>query len=553
MQKQAPSIGRILIALGFALSCFGLILFLWIAFGGPIPLKPKSYRISAYFPEATQLAQESDVRIGGVSVGKVKEIALAPPDKRVNGNDTTEATIEIEPQFAPISSDAQAILRQKTLLGETFVELTSGTEAGGDDEGAPVALGAAANVSDAEAESVEPIEEGGTLGIAQTQDQTQIDEIFNALDEETRASFQRWMANAATAIDQRGLDLNDALGNLGPFVTDASEVVEVLERQKVALKGLVRDTGTVFEALTEQDQALARAITGSNNTFNALANEDEALAESFQILPTFERESRATFDRLDEFQRETRPLVQDLIPVANDLSPTLRSVRRLAPNLKRLFKDLDVWIDVSADGLPAARRTLDGLSPVLEALDPFLANLNPVLDYLEFQKGTITDFLAGPGVALAGSVNPVPGQPAARHYLRQLGYLGAETLGVWPSRLPTNRGNAYLAPGALSSQSSAVSGGFPNFDCRNLDYAVPLQGENTPPAQDEEFLKVSEDNPYDDVHGGDPVGPTFAPCVLEGYDPSSDEATEGGDGDFPTSNFGNTFGEGRFPQLFIDP
>jgi phospholipid/cholesterol/gamma-HCH transport system substrate-binding protein len=555
MQKQAPSIGRILIALGFTLSCFGLILFLWIAFGGPIPLKPKSYQISAYFPEATQLAQESDVRIGGVSVGKVKELTLAPPDKRVNGNDTTEAVIEIEPQFAPISSDAQAILRQKTLLGETFVELTSGTEGGGEDEGAPVALGAAANVSDADAESVEPIEEGGTLGIAQTQDQTQIDEIFNALDEETRASFQRWMANAATAIDQRGLDLNDALGNLGPFVTDASEVVEVLERQKVALKGLVRDTGTVFEALTEQDQALARAITGSNNTFNALAREDEALAESFQILPTFERESRATFERLDEFQLETRPLVQDLIPVANDLSPTLRSVRRLAPNLKRLFEDLDVLIDVSAEGLPAAGRTLDGLSPVLEALDPFLANFNPVLDYLEFQKGTITDFLAGPGVALAGSVNPVPGQPAARHYLRQLGYFGAETLGVWPSRLPANRGNGYLAPGALSGFSSARSGGFPNFDCRNLDYhALPPQGENSPEAGDEEFLKVAEPNPYgSEVHGGDPVGPTFAPCILEGYNPNAAGPEEGGSGNFPTSNFGNTFGEGRFPQLFIDP
>src|SRR5215218_1410201 len=101
MQKQAPSMARILIAVGFTLSCFGLILFLWIAFGGPIPLKPKSYRITAYFPEAAQLAVESDVRIGGVSVGSVKEVELAPADKRVGGQDTTEATIEIEPEFAP--------------------------------------------------------------------------------------------------------------------------------------------------------------------------------------------------------------------------------------------------------------------------------------------------------------------------------------------------------------------------------------------------------------------------------------------------------------------
>src|SRR5918997_5420313 len=117
MQKQAPSVGRILVAVGFTLSCFGLILFLWIAFGGPTPLKPESYRVTAYFPEATQLAQESDVRIGGVSVGKVKEIKLAPADMRVDGKDTTEAVIEIEPEFAPLSEDARANLRQTTLLG----------------------------------------------------------------------------------------------------------------------------------------------------------------------------------------------------------------------------------------------------------------------------------------------------------------------------------------------------------------------------------------------------------------------------------------------------
>ena len=68
------------------------------------------------------------MRIGGVSVGKVKETGLAPATERINGNDTTEAVIEIEPQYAPISEDAEAILRQKTLLGETYIELTSGTE-----------------------------------------------------------------------------------------------------------------------------------------------------------------------------------------------------------------------------------------------------------------------------------------------------------------------------------------------------------------------------------------------------------------------------------------
>ena len=253
MQKQAPSIGRILVAVGFALSCFGLLLFLWLAFGGPVPLKPQAYRFTADFPEAVSLAIESDVRIGGVSVGKVKTLELAPPDERVDGQDATRATIEIDPEFAPISEDARAILRAKTLLGETYVELTSGSEPVNGD--VPISLGAAANVSDAEASGVETIPEGGHLGNSQVENATQIDEIFNALDEETRRSFQRWQANAAVGIQDRGLDLNDALGNLGPFVADSSAVLETLNRQKVALKGLVRDTGTVFEALTARDQS----------------------------------------------------------------------------------------------------------------------------------------------------------------------------------------------------------------------------------------------------------------------------------------------------------
>ena len=42
MNKQAPSIGRILAMVVFAMSCFGLLLFLWLAFGGPVPLKPRA-------------------------------------------------------------------------------------------------------------------------------------------------------------------------------------------------------------------------------------------------------------------------------------------------------------------------------------------------------------------------------------------------------------------------------------------------------------------------------------------------------------------------------
>src|SRR5918995_1269890 len=105
MQKAAPSPGRIALMVGFALSCFGLVLFLWLAFGGPVPLKPKGYRVSASFAQASQLSTEADVRISGVPVGKVKAIAADPETGR------SEVTMELDAKYAPLPSDARAILR----------------------------------------------------------------------------------------------------------------------------------------------------------------------------------------------------------------------------------------------------------------------------------------------------------------------------------------------------------------------------------------------------------------------------------------------------------
>ena len=52
MQKRAPTLGNILVIILFVLSCFGLLMFLWESFGGPLPLKPKGYRFTVAFPRS---------------------------------------------------------------------------------------------------------------------------------------------------------------------------------------------------------------------------------------------------------------------------------------------------------------------------------------------------------------------------------------------------------------------------------------------------------------------------------------------------------------------
>ena len=479
MQKQAPSIGRIMVAAGFTLSCFALLLFLWVTFGGPVPFKPESYRFTADFPEAITLQKEADVRIGGVSVGKVKQLSLAPdsvcrsddPTERAACN-TTRATIEIDPQYAPISSDAKAILRQKTLLGETYVELTTGTyqpDEGDSDAGTDQAQASTIDVGEISGDDAsEPIEEGGHLAQAQVQDQTQIDEIFQGFDPETRQAFQQWMEGAGIAINGRGLDLSDAFGNLGPFASDASDVLGTLRSQEQSLRTLVHNTGDVFAALTEHDQALAGAIVGANRTFGALASQSRALSDTFKIFPTFENQGRLTLNRLKGFAEDARPLFHDLKPVARDLSPTLRDVRRLAPEARTLFQNLDPLIKASATGLPSLSSFLRELRPVMDHLDPFLANFNPLLRWLDYQAPVVTDFLANPSSSTADFLPFKSGQSAPLHLSRQMTIFTSESLSIHQTRLNTNRGNGYLQPFAIGNLKSTTNDEiFPSHDCDN--------------------------------------------------------------------------------------
>src|SRR3954466_5331826 len=514
MQKQAPSVGRILVAVGFTLSCFALLLFLWVTFGGPIPFKPESYRITADFPEAITRSKEADVRIGGVSVGKVKSLGLAPDSECQQDPatcNTTRATIEIEPQYAPISSDSEAILRSKTLLGETYVEITTGsqTQPGQTSDTTQAQAGAIDVGQISGGDAPHPIPEGGHLAQAQVQDQTQIDEIFQGFDEQTRQAFQSLMQNAGLAINGRGLDLNDAFGNLGPFASDASDVLGTLRSQEQSLRTLVHDTGDVFAALTDHDQALAGAVVGANRTFGALASQSKALSDTFKIFPTFENEGRLTLDRLKGFAQDARPVFHDLRPVARDLSPTLRDVRHLTPKAHKLFQNLDPLIKASATGLPSRSSFVHELRPVMDGLDPFLANFNPLVRWLDYQAPVVTDFLSNPSSSTADFLPTNPNQSAPLHLSRQMTIFTAESLSVYPKRLATNRGNGYLQPFAIGNPySSSQNEIFPSHDCNNTFGGQPVTSNppsSPPQTESGQFPFSSLVNPTSPTQ----VGPNF--------------------------------------------
>ena len=456
MIKQTPSVGRIAAMVLFTFSCVGILLFLWLSFGGAIPLKPESYRFKAKIPEAPTLAEEADVRMAGVNIGKVKTKEL---DK---GGARTIVEMEVKPDFAPIARDSKVILRQKTLLGESYIEVSPGhRKLNGKDN---------------------TLADGKTLPVAQVEDTVELDEIFSAFDQDTRSAFKTWIKELADSIKGgRSEDLSSAFGNLEGFATDGADILKVLDEQQTSVRGFVKNTGVVFGAINEREGALGQLIQNSNDVFEATASRDRALAETFQIFPTFLDESKATLARLERFANDTRPLVNDLKGPARDLGPTVRDLGDLAPDLTRLFRNLPPLVRASRTGLPALSRVLTGASPLFDEIRPFLSELNPILSYANFHQDTISSFLTIGGTNFGctqrGSGNCNPDAGSVRYQVN-FSLLEPRSFDRFTRTPSYERGNSYMNPMALLRAGNL--GVIESFRCPGGDQPDPVDVQ-TPP------------------------------------------------------------------------
>jgi virulence factor Mce-like protein len=388
------------------------------------------------------------VRISGVSVGKVKRLELSDESN-------AEATIELEPAYAPIPSDTRAVLRQKTLLGETYVELTPGSE------------------------ESEPLAEGGILPMAQVSDAVQLDEVFRAFDEPTRVAFQNWMQGQASALRGRGDDLSLTIASLDPFAREADQALRLLDSQELAVSGFFRNSGEVFDALSDRPGQLRGLIENSAEVFETTAARNQELEQIFTIFPTFLRESRETLARLETFAVDSDPVVVALQPTAKEITPTFTSLARLSPQLESFFVSLRTTIDRAPAGFSALRRILDDdLPPILNRLNPFLASLNSILEGARMYRHEITAFLANAAAATNGFVQLDLETNAPLHHLRTEAPLTPEAVATYPRRLQIQRTNPYVKPKGYLDVAEVLK----SFETRHCAAGVSATLDPTTPS-----------------------------------------------------------------------
>jgi virulence factor Mce-like protein len=385
-----------------------------------VPLKPQGYRVDVSFQEAVQLASEADVRISGVPVGKVKAV--------VPKQGSTDATLEIESRYAPLPDDVKAILRSKTLIGETYVELTPGTK------------------------SAPTIPENGKIPTAQVSPQVQLDEVIRTFDEPTRKAFGDWLLGQADSLKGHGDQLNQAFGVLPMFFTDTNSLMDVLHRQDKALSHLFANTADIFEAIDSRPGQLTDLIVTSNRLLRVTSNRSQQLIDTFNEFPAFLREIRQTIAQFQQFADGTQNLITNTGEFADASSPIMKKSVQVTNDARLLVNSLEPMLDKADAGLPATNEFLALAQPAISQLDPFLANLNPILQFVGLYQRELTAFAANDAAASQGQFSPSGtdyhvGDSAFGHYLRAFTTLTPDTLAYNPQKTTKTRSNAYPAPG----------------------------------------------------------------------------------------------------------
>lgn len=423
---------EIAVASLFILGCILGILYAWTRFGGALPLRPHDYVFYASFDQAANLVENEDVRIAGVTVGKVQQVT--PSQGR------TVAKLGLYSSYAPLPAGSRAVLRSKTLLGETFVELAPGARGG------------------------PALPEYGTLPAANVAPTQQVDQVLSMFDAPTRAALKQLLSELSGSIAGRGPDLNAALGQSNPALADLQRLVGILDRQGGELQQLVAGTGSALRAVAQRGGALRSLVRAGDSLLSATAARDRELSATVNALPPLLGQLRPASGELRAIALDAAPTLATLRPVAPLVRPALAQTSKLAPALTRVFHGVGPLVASAGRGVPAATQLVGAVRSLSDQLDPAGRQAFPVVDLLAAYEPDLTGGLATLGAATESTTLLPNG--GRQHVARVLLPIVADSLLGSDRRYGANRGNAYPAPGQNDKLQA--------FDCRSSANPTPI-------------------------------------------------------------------------------
>jgi phospholipid/cholesterol/gamma-HCH transport system substrate-binding protein len=310
------------------------------------------YKANLATAQSVTPGQGQAVQIAGVDVGEMTKVEL------VGGRATV--TMEVDPDHK-LYRDATANLRPKTSLNDMVLQVDPGTRRAGE---AP---------------------EGFTIPLAQTEGPVHLEELWSALDADTRASLQLLLGAGGEAFRNNGRATSNTLRRIEPLGRDVARLTRLLGERSRNIRRSVHNFRLLAEALGEKDDDLASFVDSNNAVFRAFARQDAALRETIRELPAALRSTNSALAKVEPLGRALGRTLGDLRPAARNLGPALRATRPFLRESRPIIRNQ--LRPFAREAQPAAkliRGGSEGLRKVTPRLDVALNVVNELANELAY-------------------------------------------------------------------------------------------------------------------------------------------------------------------------
>jgi phospholipid/cholesterol/gamma-HCH transport system substrate-binding protein len=315
-------------------------------------IQEKPFQLKAAFSTAQAVTpgQGQTIRMAGVRIGDISKVKL--------DNGRAVVTMDLDPEYDNlVHTDASALLRPKTGLKDMFIELDPGS-------------------------SSEPLaKRGWTLPVQNTLPDINPDEVFSALDADTRDYLKLLINGAGKGLDKRGTDLQEVFTRFEPTYRDIARVTSQVEKRRANLRRLINSLQRLNTELASRDDDLAQLVSASATVFRAFASENSNISRAIRDFPPALRQTTSTLGKVQTFAEilgptadKLRPAVRALNranhaiqPFAKEAAPILRTrIRPFVRAARPVVRDLKTPGKQLADATPDLTRTFTVLNHLFD-------------------------------------------------------------------------------------------------------------------------------------------------------------------------------------------
>ncbi|MCD2193752.1 MCE family protein [Actinomycetospora endophytica] len=350
-QKALPWIQTTILLLFVVVSLVFYAVF-FVGAGGKLPpFTSTPYSVVFQSPINKNLVNQSQVTLNGVPVGRVLDLSV------VNGVAQIRAGLGDHPEFAPLHQGVHAAVKTKTLINETYVDITDGNGP--------------------------PLPDQAVIPMGSVSPPVDTDELVRALPESDRKNLGGTLQSLDKVTQGNQSGISQTVGSLGEPTRYVPAALTALSRQEMALRQLSTNTAKVLDALDTRQGQIAQLVGDADDVTKVTAgSSDDLKAVISKLAPTLSTAQDASGD-LSRLGGALQPVAQNLNDASGPLNDALRQLPGASKDLRGLLPALDETLQKAPATLQRVPEFAGDVQDMVPNGRQFFGELNPILAYLK--------------------------------------------------------------------------------------------------------------------------------------------------------------------------